>query len=160
MKMLAALLALSLLPSSVAASGTAPLSPLLGSWAVDVSRLPVPPEARPKSVTMTFSERLGGKWETQVEIIAKDGSTRRMTSAYALDGTAAPIDGDRLEADTAAVKMPTTNVLVLALAKGSSPASTRIYTVAPDGREMVETAVYFDDNGKAVMRTNYFNRLR
>src|SRR5256885_11244196 len=31
-------------------------SPLLGSWAVDVSRLPLPPEARPKSVTFRFSE--------------------------------------------------------------------------------------------------------
>lgn len=158
-KMLA-LLALALLASPVAANGPPQASPLLGSWSVDVSRLPVPPEARPKSVTMTFSEKQPGTWETKVEIIASDGSARRMKATYPLDGTPVPIDGDRLEADSGAVKMPSPNVMVLALAKGSTPASTRIYTVGPDGREMVETAVYFDEKGKAVMRTNYFNRSR
>lgn len=139
---------------------TPPASPLLGSWAVDVARLPVPPEARPKSVTMTFSDAGGGKWRTNVDILAGDGSERHMTSTYTPDGTPAPILGDQMEADRSAVKLPEPGVMVLALTKGGTPASTRVYAVGPDGKSMVETAVYFDDNGNPIMRTNYFNRVR
>jgi len=49
---------------------------------------------------------------------------------------------------------------MMAPAKGGIPASTRIYTVAPGGRTMIETAVYFSQDGKPIMRTNYFNRVR
>ncbi len=49
-----ALLGTLLLAAAVpAAAGPAPASPLLGSWSVDLTRLPIPPEARPKSVTIT-----------------------------------------------------------------------------------------------------------
>jgi hypothetical protein len=135
-------------------------SPLLGRWTVDVSRLPMPPEARPKSVTFTFRDAGAGKWSTNVDIISGDGSERHMSSTYGLDGTPSPIEGDKVEADTGAVKLPTPNVMVLALGKGGIPASTRVYTVAPDGKTMIETAVYFGDDGKPVMRTNYFTRVR
>jgi hypothetical protein len=135
-------------------------SPLLGSWAVDVSRLPMPPAARPKNVTFTFSDAGGGKWKTDVDIRGGDGSDRHMISTYAPDGSAAPIEGDQSEADTSAVKLPAPNVMVMALAKSGEGTSTRIYTVAPDGKTMVETAVYFGRDGKPIMRTNYFNRIR
>jgi hypothetical protein len=154
------LIAVALNQSEPALAHSAGASPLLGSWAVDVSRLPIPPEARPKSVTMTFSQAGGGKWSTHVDIFGGDGSQRHMTSTYALDGTASPITGDKAEADTSAVKTPAPNVMVLALGRAGIPASTRIYTVAPDGKTMIETAVYFGDDGKPVMRTNYFNRVR
>ncbi|WP_308517318.1 hypothetical protein [Sphingomonas flavescens] len=152
-------IALTLAAFSLSTAASA-ASPLLGSWSVDVTKLPVPPEARPKSVTMTFSDAGAGKWRTNVDILGGDGSVRQMTSTYALDGSAAPIEGDQMEADTSAVKLPAPNVMVLALGKGGIPASTRIYTVAPDGKTMTETAVYFGADGKPVMRTNSFNRLR
>jgi hypothetical protein len=133
---------------------------LLGRWAVDVSRLPIPAEARPKSVTFTFRDAGASKWSTNVDIISGDGSERHMSATYVPDGTPSPIEGDKVEADTAAVKLPMPNVMVLALGKGGIPASTRVYTVAADGKTMIETAVYFSDDGKPVMRTNYFNRVR
>ena len=139
---------------------TPPASPLLGSWAVDVARLPVPPDARPKSVTMTFSDAGAGKWQTNVDILAGDGSERHMASTYTPDGTPAPIVGDQMEADRSAVKLPEPGVMVLALTKGGTPASTRGDAVGPDGKSMVETAVYFDDIGNPIMRTNYFKRVR
>jgi hypothetical protein len=135
-------------------------SPLFGTWAVDVSRLPMPPEARPKSVTFTFRDAGAGKWTTNVDIVGGDGSERHMATTYAPDGTSSPIEGDKLEADTAAVKIPVPNVMVLELAKGGAPASTRVYTVAADGKTMIETAAYVGGDGKPVMRTNYFNRVR
>jgi hypothetical protein len=58
------------------------------------------------------------------------------------------------------MKMPTESVLVLALAKGKIPASTRIYAVAKDGKTMLETAVYFGSNGLPAMQTNYFKRVK
>jgi hypothetical protein len=142
------------------ASGQSASDPLLGTWAVDVASLPVPAEQRPKSVTMTFTDAGGGRWRTNVDIRAGDGSERQMTSTYAPDGRPAPIVGDQMEADRSAVRRPQPGVLVLALTKAGTPASTRVYAVAPDGKSMVETAVYFDDDGKPVMRLNRFNRVR
>lgn len=53
---------------AVAATNAAPASasplPLIGSWAVDTSRLTMPPEARPKSVTISYDDVGGGKWRT------------------------------------------------------------------------------------------------
>jgi hypothetical protein len=109
---------------------------------------------------MTFAAADAGKWSTDVDIRGGDGSDRHMASTYLPDGSASAIQGDQAEADTVAVKLPAPNVLVLALGKGGIPASTRIYTVAPDGKSMIETAVYFGADGKPIMRTNYFNRLR
>ncbi|MGH8121264.1 MAG: hypothetical protein ACREPT_00650 [Rudaea sp.] len=137
---------------------TSASSPLLGSWAVDVSHLPIPPQAQPKSVTITFSDAGSGKWVVDVDIVDAGGSKTTAAGTYALDGTAAPARKSTIEADTGAIRMPAPNVLVLGLGKGGMPASTRVYTVAADGRSMIETAVNFD--GVPVMRTNYFTRVR
>jgi hypothetical protein len=110
-------------------------------------------------VTIEFGESPAGKWTTQVDILGGDGSKRHIASTYVPDGTPASIEGDTVEADTAAVKLPAANVMVLALGKGGIPASTRIYTVSPNGAEMTETAVYFGADGKPIMRTNYFTRI-
>lgn len=133
-------------------------SPLLGSWAVDLSRLPMPPEARPKSVTITYSDAGSGKWRTNVDVVRPDGSEDHAAGIHTLDGTPAPVTGN-FEADTTAARLPEPNVMIMALAKGGIPASTRIYTVAPDGKTMTETAVYFRD-GQPVMRTNHFTRVK
>jgi len=136
-----------------------PASPLVGRWAVDVSRLPMEPQARPKSVTITFSDAGGGKWTTHVDIVDAGGAESHAVGTATLDGTATSVAGSA-EADTAAFKMPEPNVLVMALGKGGVPASTRVYAVAADGKSLVETAVYFGANGLPVMRTNYFNRVK
>ena len=160
MRFLSSILLFAAAIQTVPATAQSVRSPLLGRWTVDVSRLPMPPEARPKSVTFTFRDAGGGKWSTNVDIINGDGSERHMMSNYVPDGTASPIAGDKLEADTAAVKIPVPNVMVLELVKGGAPASTRVYTVAADGKTMIETAAYVGGDGKPVMRTNYFNRVR
>lgn len=134
-------------------------SPLVGSWAVDVSRLPIPPEARPKSVTFAFNDAGNGKWSTQVDIVNADGTKLHSQGIAPLDGTPTAVK-DSIEADITAVKMPAPNVLIMQLGKGGIPASTRIYTVAADGKSMIETAAYFDQHGKPILRTNYFTRVR
>lgn len=139
------------------AKASAP-SPLLGTWAVDVARLPMPPEARPKSVTIAFADAGDAKWKVDVDIVDAGGSKINAYGTYALDGTAAPGQGSTIEADIGAIRMPAPNVLILGLGKGGMPASTRIYTVAADGKSMVETSVSF--NEVPVMRTFHFTRVR
>lgn len=159
MKTMAALLLmaglLQLAPMPVRASG---VSPLLGSWAVDVSKLPIPPAARPRSVTFTFSEAAGGKWFTQVDIVDAGGNKTHSTSTVDLQGNPAQIM-DSMEADTVALKLPAPNVLVMDLVKHGVPASTRVYVVSADGRSMIETASYAGGEGMPMMRTNYFTRV-
>lgn len=152
------LLAGTALAVPASAQSAAP-SPLLGSWAVDLARLPMPPEARPKSVTISYGDAGAGKWRMQVEVQGNDGSRSQAAGTYWPDGTSFPVEGN-LEADTAAVRLPAPNVMVQALARGGVPASMRTYTVAADGRTMTETVVFFTPDGKPVMRTNYFNRVR
>lgn len=136
-----------------------PASPLIGSWAVDTSRLTMPPEARPKSVTITYDEVGGGQWRTNVEVVLPDGKKVQAISTYTPDGTATPVEGN-LEADMAATRLPEPGVMVTALALGGKPGSMRTYTVSADGKTMTETVVYFTHEGVPAMRTNHFNRVR
>jgi hypothetical protein len=134
-------------------------SPLIGRWAVDISRLPIPPEARPKSVTIAFDEASADRWTMRVDIVDGTGHQTDASATYTLDGKQIVVSGSP-EADAGAAKMPTPDVFVLALSKGGVGASTRIYSAAPDGKNMVESAVYFGQDGKPIMRTNYFSRVR
>lgn len=134
-------------------------SPLLGVWAVDVNKLSAPPAERPRSVTISYSDAGAGQWQTKVEVVLPDGQTVQALSTYTPDGTATPVEGN-LEADMAATRLPEPGVMVTALARGGVPGSMRTYTVAPDGRTMTETVVYFTSEGVPAMRTNHFNRVR
>jgi hypothetical protein len=155
----AILLGAVLLPGVPTLASSADGSPLIGSWTVDVTRLPMPPQARPKSVTVTFSDSGPGKWTTNVDIVDSTGAESHSVGTNSLDGMPAPVTGS-IEADVAAVKMPAPNVLVLMLAKEGIPGSTRIYSVSADGKTMIETATYFGDKGQPLMRTHYFSRVR
>ena len=147
------------LPAAPTLAQAAARPPILGAWAVDVTRLPVPPEARPKSVTMTFSDAGAGKYRTNVDIVLADGSESHGSSTYPLDGTAAPVIGSP-EADVSAVIAPEPDVLVMVLGKGGMGGSTRVFTVAGDGGTMTETATYYRQDGTPVIRTNHFTRVR
>ena len=68
-------------------------SPFIGTWSVDIAKLPLPPEARPRSVTMVFSDAGGGKWTTTVDIVGPDGSKSHSVSSYALDGSPSHVEG-------------------------------------------------------------------
>ena len=121
----AVLLAVVLAHGAPAFAQSASASPLIGSWAVDISRLPMPPEARPKSVAIMFSNVGDGKWATRVDVVDASGAKSRVKGILPLDGTPTPVEGN-LEADLAAAKMPAPNVLVMMLGKAGGPASTRV----------------------------------
>lgn len=151
---LAALLAVSLFPASAQEVAR---SPLLGTWSVDLSRLPIPEAMRPRSVSIRFAEAGPSRLAMTVEVVDPAGQTLRAEGVNTLDGSAAPVSGN-LEADTAAFTQPVPGVLVLQLARGGQPASTRVYTVSADGQAMTETVAYFNDAGQPALRANFFSR--
>lgn len=158
-KLICIALASLLLVSTNAKSEKPFVSPLLGTWAVDTSRLPLPSEARPKSVKIVFSQVIPGRLTTRVEVVDPTGALLFAEGVNELNGTIARVKGN-LEADTSAATMPAPTVLILQLARANVPGSTRIYTVAPDGKSMVETAANFGADGRPTMRFNYFRRVR
>lgn len=134
-------------------------SPLLGEWSVDLERLPMPPEARPKSVRVVFAQAEAGALSTRVEVVYGEDERMSALATTRLDGTPAPVTGS-LEADETATTQPAPNVLVMQLARGGIPASTRVFTVSADGGTMTETVAYVGADGHPFMRTNHFTRVR
>lgn len=138
---------------------TASVSPLLGTWAADVPRLPIAPDKRPKSVVMTYTDVGGGKWRTDLAIVAPDGAKIAATGIYDLNGTAAASTGYP-GIDTVAITQPAPNVLVGAFYKDGMPRTTRTYVVSADGQNMSETAIYININGKPEILTYHFKRVK
>jgi DNA-binding CsgD family transcriptional regulator len=136
-------------------SNTRPL-PLVGSWSLDISRLPE--GERPQRVTMTFRAAKEQKWTTLVEIVAPDGSSRHAESTAALDGVPVPITGNMDFIDTVALRQPAPNTLVMTLGKNGAPLSTRVYAVNRDRKTMTETIVWAG-NDLPRLETNYFHRI-
>lgn len=157
---LASLLVVALpLGAAAAAAPSTKASPLLGIWQLDTSRMPVPAAQRPNSVRFTFADAGSNKLAVNVDIVYAPGQEVHSTGTGAFDGTPTQVK-DSPEADTGSFKQPAPNVLVMALVKQGVLVSTRIYTVLPDGRTLVETAVYPGKDGVPVMRENYFTRVR
>lgn len=154
-----ALLLLPMLLASMRVRAEEPLrSPLMGTWEVDTSRLKMPPEARPRRVTVAFASAADGRLSTRVDVVGPDGASMYAEGVSPLDGTPSPVQGN-LEADTAATTMPMPTVLILQLSRDHVPGSTRIYTVSPDGASMIETAANFGEDGRPATRVNYFKRV-
>jgi hypothetical protein len=95
----------------------------------------------------------------RVDVVYAPGKEVHSSSTAALDGTPATVRNSP-EGDTVALRQPAPNVLVMALEKGNVLVSTRIYSVLPDNRSLVETAVYPGNDGLLVMKTSYFTRTR
>ena len=145
------------LPQATAAASS-PASPLVGHWAVDVSKLPMPPKDRPKSVTLDFQVATEGKWSTRVEIVDQSGGTMHSESILPLDGTPGRATGNYW-VDICSAKMPNPNVLVMQFAYQGNPVSTRVYSVSGDGRTLTETEAFFKKDGTPALRTAIFTRL-
>lgn len=132
-------------------------SPLAGRWILDVDTLPMPPEARPKSVTLVFGDAPGGKWTTRVDIVARDDSKMFAESTLPLDGTPGRATGTYW-VDVIAAKMPAPNVLVMQFVYEKIPRSTRVYSLDAEDKVLTETETYFKEDGTPMMRTAFFSR--
>jgi hypothetical protein len=133
-------------------------SPLVGQWTLDVSTLPMPPEARPKSVSLEFRDAPDGKWTTHVEIIEQNDNKMYTQSTLSLDGTPGRASGNYW-VDVIAAKMPAPNVLVMQIVYQGIPRSTRVFSVSQDGKVLTETETYFKEDGTPMQRTAFFSRV-
>lgn len=156
--MLAALLTSTVLLAAGVRAEPAATSPLVGRWALDIASLPMPPEARPKSVTLAFTQPDAGTWDTRIEILAPDGGRMDSGATLPLDGTPGKVTGSYW-ADLATATMPAPNVVVIQLAYQGTPSSTRIYSVAQDGDTLTETKAFFGQDGTPKLQTTTFTRL-
>ena len=132
-------------------------SPLVGTWLLDVSRLPDDGQ-RPKRVTFTFRLSQDQKWTAICEIVAPDGTSRQGGSTAAADGVPVPVSGNLGFVDTVALRQPAANTLVMTLGKNGAPVSTRVYTVSKDRKSMTETIIWPGDKLPG-LETTYFNRV-
>jgi len=154
--MLAALLSAAALAGAPAHAASPADSPLVGHWLLDVDSLPMPPEARPKSVSIVFAATPDGRWNERVEIVDQADKILHSESTLSLDGTPGRASGTYW-VDVLAAKMPAPGVLVMQFVYEGIPRSTRVYSVSGDGKVMTETEAYFKD-GTPMMRTAHFRR--
>jgi hypothetical protein len=152
--------ALLLIGVAAPAQPAAEPSPFLGSWELDLTRMPDSYGPPPKRVTFTFSDVGAGQWRTEIDITAPDDSVRHSAIQYRRDGKMAAGEGDLREADSAAFSAPAPNVLVMNLAKNRHQGAVRVYTISADGREMTESAANVDDKGAPFVREFHFKRVR
>lgn len=131
-------------------------SPLVGRWALDVSRIPA--GERPQAVTIAFAVSSDGQWTTHVEIIDPDGRKRYADSTARPDGVSVPVSGTMVFIDTVSLRQPEANTLVMTLGKDGKPFSTRVYTIANDRQTMTETIIWPGEEIPG-METTYFNRI-
>lgn len=143
-------------PAAIAAEP----SPFLGEWELDLTRMPDDYGPRPKRVTFSFEDVGSGQWRTRIEITAPDDSVRRVTIQYRRDGRAVQSEGDMAEGETAAFSSPAPDVLVMGIAKNSSLAGVRVYTISADGSEMTESASGVRGGGVPFVRSFHFRRIR
>lgn len=144
-------------PDATEAAQTAQAtSPLAGRWSLDVARLPE--SERPVAVTITFTPQADGRWRTLVWIENRDGARTKAESTATLDGVAVPVSGSMVGIDSVALRQPEPDTLVMTLAKNGQRISTRVYTVAKDGRTMTELIVWA--NGEMPEpKATVFNRV-
>ncbi len=149
-------------PRDGAGASPAPIaeqSRFLGSWELDLGRMPATYGTPPKRVLYRFSDVGEGFTRLEVDITAPDGSVRHMAVRFRPDGKMVPGQGDTSEADSAALEAPASNVLVMSLAKNKTLGSVRVYAISADGREMTESAANVDGDGAPFVRNFHFKRL-
>lgn len=130
--------------------------PLVGTWSLDVARIPA--DERPQRVTIAFHVSPDGKWTSEVEIVAPDGSSRHGESTAATDGVPVRITGNLGFVDTVSLRQPAPNTLVATFGKNGAPVSTRVYTVEKDRKAMKETIIWAGESIPK-LETTYFTRI-
>ncbi len=129
---------------------------LVGSWALDISR--IPEEDRPQNVTIKFQMSEDGRWKTIVDIVGKDGVHQHAESIAATDGRPVAVSGNIPMINTVALRQPEPNTLVMTLGHDGAPLSTRVYTVAEDRNTMTETIIWAGQE-LPKLETTYFSRI-
>ena len=124
---------------------------------VDVSRLKIPDP--PRSVTLTLTEAGTGRFHMTVDIVHSDGSKAHGETTFQPDGTAAQGEGEgSADVDVVSMTMPNERTLVMGAGFKGNPTSTRVWSLADDGRHMTETIIRHAADGTPYTITNTWLR--
>ncbi len=135
-------------------------SKLLGSWLINVSKLPVPSGgAAPKSVNLTIADDHDGKWTMTIDVVDQSGKRIHQELEFTTDGKPAPVAGS-VDVDTVSVTCPDVRTMVMATSKNKLPSNTRIFSVSETGTVLTETIVSHGSDGTPAQRTNSWTRVR
>lgn len=148
-----ALAAIALVSSAFAFEANA--HELTGTWVVDVSKIEQPNP--PKSVTLTLAEADAGTFSMSIDIETPDGKIMHAGGVFKPDGTAVRVQGS-MDVDVVSMTMPNSRTLVMGGGFGGKPSSSRVWTLADDGKEMVEIAIRHLPDGTPYMRKFYWKR--
>jgi hypothetical protein len=128
---------------------------LAGTWMVDVSRLDQPNP--PKSVTLVLAEADAGAFKMSIDIETPDGKVMHAGGTFKPDGTAVRVQGS-MDVDVVSMAMPNSRTLVMGGGFGGHPASSRVWTLSDDGKEMIEIAIRHLPDGTPYVRRFYWTR--
>jgi hypothetical protein len=134
-----------------------PVSLLVGTWTVDVSRLTMPDP--PNSVTIVLARVGGGRYKMTVDIVDQGGARRHGESTFMPDGTSSPAVGTA-DYDVVSMTMPSRRILVMGGGFKGHAANTRVFSLADGGRQMIETVVSHASDGTPHTRVDVWTRSR
>jgi hypothetical protein len=138
-------------PAAQAAGG----SLLLGTWHVDVTKLPVPEP--PKGVTLTLAQVAQDAVKMTIDVTNTDGTIIHSESTFKTDGSASPVQGS-LDVDTVSVTLPNQRTLIMGTGMKGHSSNTRVFALSDDSRQMTENIVSHDANGVPHSRANIWTR--
>jgi len=128
---------------------------LIGTWTLDLSKWTLPDP--PQRVTIVLAEAGGGHYRMSVAIVDHDGSKRHGTTTFKPDGTPSPAVGNA-DYDVVSMSMPSRRVWVMGGEFQGHPANTRVFSLADDGRQMIETVVWHSPDGTPHTRVDFWRR--
>jgi len=140
--------------SSAIASAAEPHK-LVGTWTVDMSRFEQP--NKPKSVTMILKSADAGAYHITVDIETPDGQVMHSEGKFVPDGIAVRAEGSQ-DVDVVAMSMPNSRTLVMGGGFQGHPASSRVWTLSDDGKEMIEIGIRHLPDGTPYQRKVYWTR--
>jgi hypothetical protein len=128
---------------------------LLGTWHVDVTKLPEPQP--PRDVTLELTQVARGEIRMTIDVTNTDGSVAHSESTFKTDGSASPVQGS-LDVDTVSVTLPNRRTLIMGTGMNGHPSNTRVFVLSENSRQMTENIVSHDTNGVPHARANIWTR--
>jgi hypothetical protein len=128
---------------------------LVGQWAVDVTKLPVP--TPPRSVVLTLSDAGNGSLRMTFDTVGPDGAASHAEATFKTDGTPAKVQGS-LDVDTVSVTLPNRRSMTMGAGMAGRPSNSRAFTLSDDGKRMTETIMSHGPDGVPRTRSNVWTR--
>ena len=120
--------------------------PLVGTWALDVTKSTCDPPPAPKSHTFRIAKVKGGAFHETIDLVEADGTKTHIEYIAALNGKFVPVTGSGY-ADSVSIKQVSPLSFNYVLKKKGKPIDSGTFTVSDDGKTMHGSLSGKDANG-------------